>query len=171
MKTWIVALLVPFFIAGCESGGGRQYRDDLSAMIEGSDRIVVTEHSSELDAYDFESKTPVLPEKVVYETRELSPAQRQSFLQTIEDLDPTTQDIFSGCVPAVHHTVEFYSRGALVSEMQICFECGQVMWPATRATPPAALYAGLASFIKGLGLEPQRDWEALARVRRPGSPR
>lgn len=113
----------------------------------------------------------MLPEKVVYGTRELSPAQRQSFLQTIEDLDPTTQDIFSGCVPAVHHTVEFYSRGARISEMQICFECEQVIWPATLATPPAALYAGLASFIKGIGFEPQRDWEALATVKPPGSPR
>jgi hypothetical protein len=163
MRTRTLSLLLLLLIAGCEAGGGRQYIDDLSAMIRRSDRIVVTEHSSSLDAYDFESETSPLPEQVVYATRELSQAQRQKFLHTIENLAPAIQDAFPACVPEIHHTVHFYSHGELISKMEICFECGQVIWNATKATPPWALYSGLASFIEDIGLEPERDWDALAK--------
>jgi hypothetical protein len=165
MLTRTVLLLVLFLLAGCESGGGRQYIDDLSATIRRSDRIVVTEHSSWLDAYDIKSQTSPVPDKLVYGTRELSQAQRQKFLDTIRNLDPTTQDAFTGCVERFHHTVQFHANGKLISEMEICFECGQVTWLATRATPPWALYSGLASFIEDIGFKTERDWDALAMER------
>jgi hypothetical protein len=163
MKTIAVVLLLILSACSSERGGGRDYLDDLSAMIRASDRIIVTEHSSPLDAVDPDSLAFLLPEGgVVYGTRELSHAQRRMFLATVESLDPTTQDAFAACAPVVHHTVRFYAGRRLMSAMGICFQCGQVLWRETKATPPWALYPGLASVMRQIGFQPERDWKALA---------
>jgi hypothetical protein len=155
--------LAAFLIAGCEQGGGREYREALSAMVRNSDRIIVTEHSSSNDALDPKSLESLIPEDIVYGTRELSPAQKKMFLDTIERLDPKTQDEFLGCATEVHHTVSFFAHGKLMSTMGICFQCGEVLWDGTKATPPWSLYAALASVVTQIGLEPKRDWAELAK--------
>ena len=48
--------------------------------------------------------------------------------------------------------------------MKICFTCGQVQWNATGATPPGSLIRGLGAAIQALGMEPSRDWHALAQT-------
>lgn len=150
-------------LGGAERGGGLEYRQALAQLIRDADRIVATEHSNELDLYDFKASKSAIPGQIIYATRELSADQRKFFLRTIESLDPTTQDEFAGCVPVVHHTLNFYRRSELVDTVDICFECGQVEWSGTDATPPAALYSGLARVVKHIGLSPSRNWKQLAR--------
>jgi hypothetical protein len=160
----LALMLALLAVVSCESGGGREYIYDLSSTIRRSDRIVVTEHSSWGDAFDAESGKTRLSKEIVYRTRELSPAQQIMFVNTIESLDPTTQDWVVACVPEFHHTVHFYARGKPIGEMEICFKCGQVDWNGTRATPPGAIYSGLASVVRAIGFEPERDWAGLARL-------
>lgn len=148
---------------GTERGGGLEYRQAFAKLIRDADSIIATEHSSELDLYDFEASKSEIPEQIVYATRELSEAQRKFFLETIESLDPKTQDEFAACVPIVHHTFKFYQHDELVDTVDVCFQCGQVEWSGTEATPPSALYTGLAAVVEHIGLSPTRDWPLLAR--------
>lgn len=142
---------------------GREYKAALSAMIKRADKIVVTEHSFQDDLYDEDTGKSLIPNEVVYGTRELNQQQKNLFLSTIDGLNPTTQDAFPACIFEPHHTVTFFADGKLISSMEICFQCGQVEWDATKATPPWSLYSGLATFIKAIGFEPERDWTALAK--------
>lgn len=146
-----------------EDQEGRAYQEALAETIHRSDRIVVTEHSFQYDAYDTDTGKSLIRNEIVYGTRELDASQADLLLSTVKGLDPKTQDAFPACIFAPHHTVRFYAASKLISTMEICFECGQVKWDATRATPPWSLYAGLATFIKGIGFSPERDWSALAK--------
>lgn len=174
MKKIAAVLLMAIAAAGCQARAGiaaevqaddrdgREYITELSDAIQRADRIVVTEHSSQFDAYDVTSGKSLVPEEIVYGTRQLSSQQKALFLSTVEQLDPKTQDAFPACIFESHHTVMFYAGGKLESTMDICFQCGQVKWSATRTTPPWSLYSGLAAFIEGIGFQPERDWAALA---------
>jgi hypothetical protein len=145
-----------------ENGSGIQYKEALASLIRRSDRIVVSEHSDEFDLFDQETEKSALPEQVVYATHVMSESERQFFLATVVALDPKTQDAFPACIPEVHHTIRFFSGQELEDTMDICFQCGQVIWPSTKATPPWSLYVGLSKVIKASGLSPERDWQAAA---------
>lgn len=181
MKKTAAFLLLAFLLCACErhapaipSGAaaakpqeadreGRQYRQELTELIRKSDRIVVTEHSYEYDAYDMDAGKSLIDDEIVYGTRELDAAQKAFFLSTIEALDPKTQDAIAACIFEPHHTIEFYAAGKLASTMDICFQCGQVEWDKTRASPPWALYSGLAAVVEHIGFSPDRDWATLAK--------
>jgi hypothetical protein len=172
-----IAVLLPF-LAGCGSktgdipggenlardyGGGPEYKQALLALLRRSNRIVVSEHSSEFDLFDSETGESKIPKTIIYGTHELTGAEAEYFNATIQALDTKTQDAFSACVPAVHHTIRFYSGQQLIDTMEICFECSQVLWSGTRATPPWSLYSGLAEVIERVGFTPDRDWPKVAR--------
>ena len=142
---------------------GAIYKTAMADLIRQSDRIVASEHSDEFDLYDVEAEKSELDKQLVYGEQELSDQQKAFFLATIESLDPKTQDAFPACVPAVHHSFRFYSRGALVDTVDICFECGQVLWEGTSAYPPWSLSSGLAKIVTRVGFSPERDWPAVAR--------
>lgn len=145
-------------------GEGARYLAALDDAIRGAARIVVSEHSFELDAYDMEKGRSLLPEPLVYRTVELSAAQRHAFLAAMTGLDTRTQDAFAACIFQPHHSVFFHAKDGLQSTMKICFTCSQVQWDATSATPPWSLFRGLGSAIEALGMEPSRDWPALAQT-------
>jgi hypothetical protein len=159
--------------AGCtrEPQAGGRYLATLSDAIRGADRIVITEHSYPLDAYDADKGKSLLPESIIYKTVELSPMQKAAFLSAIAPLDPRTQDAFPACIFEPHHTIHFHADGNLRSTLQVCFQCGQVEWDGSAETPPWSLYAGLGSAIRAVGLEPERDWRALALARLESMPR
>ncbi|MBV8033549.1 hypothetical protein [Roseateles sp.] len=159
----LLAALVPVAACSRRDEQGASYLAALIAAIHDSGRIVVTEHSFELDAYDMNQGKSLLPGTVVYRTVELSPAQKATLLQSIERLDSKTQDAVPACIFEPHHTIHFHTKGRLRSTMRICFACSQMQWDETSATPPWALYRVLHDAIKALGLEPERDWRALAR--------
>ncbi|WP_374354232.1 hypothetical protein [Chitinimonas sp.] len=168
MRLWAVVMAALIFLTGCFHGSvassdGAKYIAELGEMIQRSDRIVVNEHSFELDAYDFAAHKSLLSHDVIYDSRELNRQQKALFLATVQQLKPETQDAFPACIFEPHHTVLFFSGVKLISTMKICFQCGQVKWDASTTTPPWALYSGLSGFISGIGLQPVRDWRALAR--------
>ena len=141
---------------------GQRYIQALVSEIDSADRIVVTEHSFDYDAYDMENQRSLLDQPVIYATKELSQEQVAAFRSSLSALDPATQDAFAACIFEPHHTVTFYRSGQPQSAMRICFECAQVEWGATSITPPWSLYGGLREFVSSIGLQPDRDWRALA---------
>lgn len=149
-------------MAGNTDSSGLEYRNALAELIERSDRIVVSEHSFEFDAYDAQAGKSRIPETVVYGRRELSGDQRAFFLSTVEGLDPATQDAFTACIFEPHHTIEFYAQDERIGTMAICFKCSQVEWDGAAMAPPWALYSGLAKLVEAAGFSPERDWGALA---------
>jgi len=145
--------------------GGRQYLDDLATLVRRADRIVVVEHSSPMDGDNDYARGLLERNEFVYGTRSLSPSQRRWFASTIEGLDARTQDVFPACIAEVHHTLLFYLRDKQISRLDVCFECGQVLWQGSRADPPWSIYPGLALVIDEVGLHPKRDWKKLASER------
>lgn len=141
---------------------GSEYLIKLAGAIRRSDRIVLTEHSYLYDAYDSRAGKSLIPNEVVYGSRELGGDQADLFLSTVESLDPQTQNAVTACIFEPHHTLRFYAEGELVSTMDICFKCSQVKWDATDLTPPWSLLSGLAATVKDAGFSPERDWAALA---------
>jgi len=164
MKRLIALSLMVLAGCGSERGGGRDYITDLTDTIRHADRIVVTEHSSPLDFMTPESTEFPQKDEIVYGTRELTSSQKAHFLRVIEKLDPTTKDAFAACVPVVHHSIHFFAHEKLLSTMDVCFECGDVAWQGSKATPPWSLQSGLAVVVKDIGFQPERDWAALARA-------
>ena len=147
---------------GIADAEGQRYIQALVSAIDSADRIVVTEHSFDYDAYDMENQRSLLDQPVVYATKELSQEQVTAFRSSISALNSATQDAFAACIFEPHHTVTFYRSGQPQSAMRICFECAQVEWGATSITPPWSLYGGLREFVSSIGLQPDRDWRALA---------
>lgn len=141
---------------------GAEYRNQLAEMIRRSERIVVTEHSYAFDAYDSKAGKSLIPDEVVYGTHELSGGQADFFLDTVNGLDPRTQDAVTACIFEPHHTIRFYAADESVSTMKICFKCAQVEWDGSELDPPWALCTGLAAVVKAAGFSPERDWQALA---------
>lgn len=145
-------------------GNGDTYKAELAHLIERSDKIVLTEHSYPFDLFDMTANKSLIANEVVYGTRVLTAEQRARFASEVRDLDGKSQDAFSACLFEPHHRIAFYSKGRTLSTMEICFKCSQIEWESKSKIPPWAIYEGLASFIKSVGLQPEQDWEARARV-------
>ena len=160
---WCIALLL-LAICACSGKIGRsRYKEDLLAQINSADRIVVTEHSDESDAgFDDNRHQWRLKSEIVYRTRVLSQLQTQRLRTVITDMDPAPKDYELACTTEVHHSITFYGQGKQLSKMDICFACGHVLWPASRAALPLSLVKTLDAFMHDIGLEPKRDWYALA---------
>lgn len=170
MKSRWILLAALLAVSSCKPRERGQYLDDLGATIQRSDQIVITEHSSGWDAIkdlplgEGGHVESLIGDDVVYERRELSGAQKQMFFETVAGLDPKPRDAFTACVPEIHHTIRFLKAQKVISTMDICFQCGDIFWNGTKATPePDALYSGLFDVMTRIGLHPERDWKALAR--------
>lgn len=165
MNRLIVFLLafVVVLLGGCaDTKEGKRYLEDLGNLIQQAERIEVVEHSS---AFDFaNAKTGELrPAKErIYKRIVLTQPQKAGFQSAMGSLDPETQSAFLACIPVSHHRIEFFASGKLIDSMEVCFECGQVEWRGSSATPPSSLYGGLESLVVSVGMHPQRDWKALA---------
>jgi hypothetical protein len=149
-----------------DSGEGGLYIAELAKEVQQSDRIVVTEHSNVDDMLDPETQPqrPAAYIPVIYATRELSDSQRKNFLDSIQKIEPRTQDAEPACIFEPHHTITFFREGKQTSAMRICFQCGQVQWDGTRNQRPWALAPTLKATISGLGMEAERDWRTLAKA-------
>ena len=150
--------------SGLGPGDGETYKNELAQLIERSDKIVVTEHSYPFDLFDTAANKSLIPTEVVYGTRVLSVEQRARFATEIRALDGKSQDAFSACLFEPHHRIAFYSKGEALGSMEVCFQCSQIEWESKSKIPPWAIYEGLASFIKSVGLHPEQDWTARAKL-------
>ncbi len=147
-----------------DAGEGAAYRADLIKAIRQSSKIVVTEHSSEIDFIQA-GQSPTQKE-IVYRSVTLTQRDRENFVAAIEQVSDEPQRAFAACVFDPHHTVYFYTQGKLSSKLAVCFECSQQEWKATKHRPPAAIYGGLAQFIKSVKLSPEREWVSLVSSKR-----
>lgn len=148
--------------ACADTKGGKRYLQDLDALIAQADRIEVVEHSSPFDLAPAANGELRQAKERVYRRIVLTPPQKARFQSTIGSLDSRTQDAFAACIPVSHHRIEFFAGGTLIDSMEVCFECGQVEWRGSSATPPSSLYGGLEAFVVSVGMQPKRDWRGLA---------
>lgn len=141
----------------------KTYKDDLLNTINSSDKIIVTEHSNPFDIWDKESNQSLVPNDIVYKRKEIDKGEKEEFFEIINKLDGELQNGASMCIFEPHHTIEFYSKGKLLSKMEICFVCDHVNWSGSKFNPPWSLYRGLEDFLKKSGFEPKRDWASIAK--------
>lgn len=144
-----------------DAGEGAAYKADLINAIRQSSKIVVTEHSSEMDF--IQAGQSAAQKEQVYRSVTLTTRDRENFIAAIEQVSDETQQAFAACVFNPHHTVYFYAQGKLSSKLDVCFECSQQEWKATKHRPPAGIYEGFAQFIKSVKLSPEREWVDLVR--------
>lgn len=170
MNKHALCLLLSLALLGSDSVSaspideGRHYIRALAAEIRQADRIVITEHAFDYDAFDGKKMKTRLPLPLVYATRELTPQQRTAFANTVSGLSPRPRTILAMCLAEPHHTVRFYRNDIESSKMEICFGCGQTKWSATELASPQSLETGLKVVVSSAGLHPTLDWKALART-------
>jgi hypothetical protein len=146
---------------GCPSDGAT-YRDSILEALDRSDRIEVTEHSDPFDLVTADDlKIRVNPE-VVYRRVELAREQIAYFRRALQDMDVTTQNWATACMPNFHHTIRFWRGDESLGELVVCFGCGHLKWDRSRVSPPGAIYKTLANVVTHAGLSPKREWRQLA---------
>ena len=149
---------------------------DLVSTINRSEKIIFTEHSFRGDLIGGAANVYVVPDKIIYETRELTSIQKAAFISAIEEMDATLQEAMSKeinifgpaeamapCMFAPHHTITFVAQDRTLSTMEVSFVCGRVEWDAYKSGTPNAFAAMLYKFVGFIGLHPDRDWEQLAK--------
>jgi len=141
---------------------GQPMLDDLARVARDADRIVVVEHSSPYDTSN-SSNSATPPAERRYREAVLIGTRKQPFLATLEGIDPYVSDWATACVFEPHHRFEFYKGKKRTHTLEVCFQCGELQWNGTRNPVPQAFYSGLHPFIESLGMQPERDWQALAR--------
>lgn len=164
MNTRLLTLLLFGFLSSFSHAkeDGQLYQEALLAAIDAADRIEVIEHS---DKMDFKGGAGGAPDKVpflIYRQLTLTPDQTQAFRKDVAAMAVKTQDAFPLCIFVPHHTIRFYSKNQLQSELQICFQCSMTSWPATDKTNPWSLIPTLKKMIERVGLDSERDWKKLA---------
>lgn len=158
-------LLTACFRKETEAKSGAAYKADLIRAIEQSDKIIVTEHSSEMDfiqAYP-DSSASAQHTEIIYHKHALTAQEKEKFLTDALAMADETQDAFSACISDPHHSFSFYHAGKLTSKLDVCFQCAQVEWPQNRHAPPWAIYDMLAKTVNLLGMHDERDWVSLVR--------
>lgn len=140
-----------------------QYKVDLLTAINNSDKIVVTEHSHPFDNWDDKSDKSLVPNDIIYKSKEIAKGKKDDFLEIVNNLDGEVQQAYPMCIFQPHHTIQFFSKNRLLSTMEICFICDHIRWTGSKAKPPLSLYTGLEEFLKENGFNSKRDWKSLAK--------
>mgnify|MGYP004711758149 CR=1 FL=1 len=141
---------------------GQPMLDDIARVARDADRIVVVEHSYRYDTNEgINSDTP--PPERRYREVVLAGNDKQPFLATLEGIDPYVSQWVAACIFEPHHRFEFYKGNTRTHALEVCFRCNQLEWDGAKNPVPQAFYQGLRPFIERLGMQPERDWQALAR--------
>jgi len=131
------------------------YKRNIISEIKNSDKIVIAEHSNK---FDFDPSSDA-PEKT-YRTVELNVNDKIELIKSVQDYDFI--DVSSLCVFEPHHRIEFYNHGVKSSELEICFQCKDIMW-----SRDGVIHGNLSEIFSKVvissGLEKSRDWKALAK--------
>jgi hypothetical protein len=124
---------------------------------------VIAEHSNERDWVDLKTGYPIRLETVVYQRVELS-ARKTAELVAIASTLGAREEFRSACAPRPHYTLFFYYRGAEVDQIEVCFECGTVLWFGLG--PPMEFFPRLESLVQSLGMQPRGNWRERAQAYR-----
>lgn len=138
---------------------GAIFKQALSEALHAATRVEIVEHSSPWDLRKDERR----PGEKVYGSVRLEPAALEAFRGAVGRLDAGTKTIFMACVPAYHHRINLYEGAELASVLDVCFQCGILEWTGAGYVEPQALWPLLATTVTQAGLQPHRDWKALAR--------
>src|SRR5690606_24042774 len=95
----------------------------------------------------------------------LTASDRAALASALRSTDPHVSGWASACIFEPHHRLEFYQGSKMTHNLEICFGCGQLEWNGAQASEPGDVYATLDSFVRQIGMLPDRDWVALARTR------
>jgi hypothetical protein len=144
------------------AANGPVFKKQLIASIGKSESIIIEEH---LDAADLMGQDPVgsdKPPHLASQSVKLDDAQKAAFSREAVAMDGRTDSFSSRCFDP-HHRLEFVQKDGTRSSMIICFRCKRVIWDAANLDPPVGFFPALEKVVKAAGLEPARDWYALAR--------
>lgn len=144
-------------------------RELLAAMAR-AERIIISEHSFESD---FGSNAAARNTgRVTYASVELNAQQKTNLRAMIASADellqaaarvpePSGGYAVTACIFDPHHTIFFIRNGKPDGELSICFECSKLAWNDD-AGAPQALMGALPAYLEQIGLQPKRDWDAMA---------
>jgi len=142
---------------------GRQFLAEVLQTLQRADQVVVVEHSHELDLPQPGPNDPPYREHS-YKRVTLSNAQLSNLKDRLERMSPHVPSYVSACVFIPHHRLEFLRKGKQIRRMEVCLSCGQMDWDgAFPNEEPSEFYGSFSDFLKDAGLEPDRNWERLAR--------
>ena len=142
------------------SSEGEQYKAALLNSIKKSTKIVITEHTHPLDAYDESKKSGPLKSEITYKSVTLDKEQTDYFIEAVAKMPAETQDAFAACLFYDHHRIYFINSNGTQTKMNICFHCSQIEWDAISISPPWAIYETLSNVITHLGMTPEDNWQA-----------
>ncbi|MCW1887731.1 hypothetical protein OKA04_23540 [Luteolibacter flavescens] len=143
---------------------GPAYKAQLIECIREAESITITEHSDRVDFYEPGGPLQQNPPIFEYRTIVLTENQKYAFLRAVEEMEAATEYGSNRCGFEAHHRLTFLRDGQNVSSISICFKCGEALWSQTEFTEPKGLMDVLRSAVEGAGLEPERDWRALAKA-------
>ena len=144
------------------NSGGKPFLDELAQAARKADRVVIVEHSYVHDNSDIDIHTKFLPERKYKEVALTGPA-KETLASSVAAIDPYVSMYASACIYEPHHRFEFYRKSKRINTLEVCFSCAQLEWDGAKKTEPQAFYQGLSKFIETVGLQPERDWHALAK--------
>ena len=141
---------------------GKGFLRQLVSAIEESDRVVAVEHSYLYDGSDLNKH--FLPERS-YRSVVLTDADRARLAVALSSTNSHVSMWAAACIFEPHHRLEFYTKSNKTRTLEICFQCAQLEWEGQQASAPQAIYGTLERFVESVGMQPERDWTALARSR------
>jgi hypothetical protein len=168
--TLLAALIV---LASCGTSDDRnvegwRLRESLSAALARADRVVVVEHSDPVDFVQAKPTSSSSRTPRIYRSVELDAPAKVALQSAVQQMSTKSADS-PFCILEVHHTIELYVKEKLESRIDVCFQCGQVVWSAAEYPIPEGLLSALTPTILNSGMQGRRDWAALAVQHRDAS--
>jgi hypothetical protein len=141
---------------------GPEFKEALLSELVAADRVVVLEHSDPSDFLNDEGEGPDNPKRIVYRSVELDADAKARLKGNVKLMDASVPTLLAACAFVPRHTIQIYVGSTLSSELQICYECGDIQWSKIDAVEPSGLLSALTPIVLAAGLEQERDWRALA---------
>lgn len=153
-----------------------QFTREMIAIVRLADKIILTEHSSQVDSVDSERGTSLIPIDIVYKTKTLTneqstflvdlllKADKEAGARQTADLKPfNTREVgVKPCLFSPHHSISFFLKKRELGQVSIDFDCGKAEWAGSGAEVPGPFISSFYEFWKRAGIEPYENWEKLA---------
>ncbi len=153
-------------VTGSEGNNGDalKYNQALVEAIQNADKIVIKEHSNQVDFFGTIPDYSAAPQ-YTYARKVLSPGEKILFLEGAKKLKGDKSRGLTNCLFAPHHRIDFYELGQLKSSMKVCYKCNEIKWNGTSYQPSEDVFDAVTPAINRAGMKANRDWDALANQR------
>ncbi|NHZ66922.1 hypothetical protein [Massilia genomosp. 1] len=152
-----------------------QFTREIIAVVRSADKILLTEHSSQLDALDSEQGLSLIPIDIIYISKILTKEQsallidlllegdKESSVSQRVDLKPFMPEVGAkSCLFSPHHSIIFFREKRELGKITVDFVCGKAEWRGSAAEVPGPFVSRFYEFWKSAGIEPHKNWEKLA---------